>query len=88
MVIAFNDHKLIVTWSSQSLSRGRCALVNTAGLAAVRSPQYHWLLGQGRGQGEDQALIHCWIDRIDRLSGLVFAIDVDKQIDGVKLVLI
>ncbi len=54
---------------------------------AVGSPQYHWLLGQGWGQGEDQALIHCWIDRIDRLSGLVFAIDVDKQIDGVKLVL-
>ena len=24
VVVAFNDHKLIVEWSSQSLSRGRC----------------------------------------------------------------
>ena len=74
MVIAFNDHKLIVVWSSQLLSRGRCARVNAAGLTAVGSPHYHGSKSQSRGQAADQASIHCWIDGIDRLSGLVFAI--------------
>ena len=72
VAVAFNDHKLIVTWSSQS-SRGRCAWVNAAGLAAVGSPHYHGSKSQSRGQAEDQASIHCWIDRIN-LSGLAFAI--------------
>ena len=74
MVVAINDHKLIVEWSSQSLSRGCCARVNAAGLAAVGSPHYHGSKSQSRGQAADQASIHCWIDGIDRLSGLVFAI--------------
>ena len=73
VAVAFNDHKLIVAWSSQS-SRGRRAWVNAAGLAAVGSPHYHGSKSQSRGQAADQASIHCWIDRIDCLSGLVFAI--------------
>ena len=72
--LQFNDHELIVAWSLHS---GQCCQSRSGRVSR-----------QGWGQGEDQALIHCWIDRIDRLSGLVFAIDVDKQIDGVKLVLI
>ena len=58
VAVAFNDHKLIVTWSSQS-SRGRRAWVNAAGLAAVGSPHYHGSKSQSRGQAADQASIHC-----------------------------
>ncbi len=59
MVVAFNDHKLIVVWSSQLSSRGRCAQVNAAGLAAVGSPHYHGSKSQIQGQAADQAWIHC-----------------------------